>query len=80
MVPKPEDYRRISIPILTITGDYDGDQAGAMTYYQRHMKDGSPDAIAKHYLIIGPWDHAGTRARQTPTLAVYTSAPRACSI
>ena len=22
---------------------------------------GSPDAIAKHYLIIGPWDHAGTR-------------------
>jgi uncharacterized protein len=61
MVPKPEDYRRISIPILTITGDYDGDQAGAMTYYQRHMKDGSPDAIAKHYLIIGPWDHAGTR-------------------
>ncbi len=61
MVPTAADYRRISIPILTITGDYDGDQAGALTYYRRHMKDGSPDAIAKHYLIIGPWDHAGTR-------------------
>ncbi len=61
MVPTAADYRRISIPILTITGDYDGDQAGALTYYRRHMKDGSPDAIANHYLIIGPWDHAGTR-------------------
>jgi uncharacterized protein len=61
MVPSMEDYRRISIPILTITGDYDGDQAGAMTYYRRHMQYGSPEAVAKHYLIIGPWDHAGTR-------------------
>jgi putative CocE/NonD family hydrolase len=25
------------------------------------MKHGSPDAIANHYLIMGPWDHAGTR-------------------
>jgi hypothetical protein len=61
MVPTPEDYRRISIPILTITGDYDGDQAGAMTYYRRHMQYGTTEAKAKHYLIVGPWDHAGTR-------------------
>ncbi|HXN64214.1 MAG TPA: CocE/NonD family hydrolase [Candidatus Acidoferrales bacterium] len=61
MVPTAADYHRISIPILTITGDYDGDQAGALTYYRRHMKDGSQDAISNHYLIIGPWDHAGTR-------------------
>ena len=25
------------------------------------MKHGSAEAKAKHYLIIGPWDHAGTR-------------------
>jgi hypothetical protein len=25
------------------------------------MKYGSPEAKAKHYLIVGPWDHAGTR-------------------
>jgi putative CocE/NonD family hydrolase len=61
MAPSPEDYRKIDLPILTITGDYDGDQAGAMTYYMRHMQYGAPDARAKHYLIIGPWDHAGTR-------------------
>ena len=57
----PEQYKKIAIPILTITGDYDGDQAGAMTYYRDHMKYGTEEAKAKHYLIIGPWDHAGTR-------------------
>ncbi len=61
MAPTPGDYKRINFPILTITGHYDGDQAGAMTYYRRHMEYGSPEAKAQHYLIIGPWDHAGTR-------------------
>jgi putative CocE/NonD family hydrolase len=61
MAPSAEDYKKLDIPILTITGDYDGDQAGAMTYYTRHMQYGAPQATAKHYLIIGPWDHAGTR-------------------
>lgn len=57
----PEQYKKIDIPILTITGDYDGDQPGAMSYYRDHMKYGTEEAKAKHYLIIGPWDHAGTR-------------------
>ncbi|MGC2803658.1 MAG: hypothetical protein WCA41_17620, partial [Candidatus Acidiferrum sp.] len=38
MVPTTEEYRRIQIPILTITGHYDGDQPGAFTYYKAHMK------------------------------------------
>lgn len=57
----PEQYGALSLPILTITGSYDDDQPGAMTYYRGHMKYGSDDAKAKHYLIVGPWDHAGTR-------------------
>lgn len=61
MEPTPDDYRKIAVPILTITGHYDADQTGAMTYYRRHMQYGNADAKAKHYLIIGPWDHAGTR-------------------
>jgi putative CocE/NonD family hydrolase len=61
MVPSPEQYKRIQVPILTITGDYDGDQAGAFTYYKRHMEYGTAEAKQNHYLIIGPWDHAGTR-------------------
>jgi putative CocE/NonD family hydrolase len=61
MVPSPEQYKRIQFPILTITGHYDGDQPGAFTYYKRHMEYGTAEAKQNHYLIIGPWDHAGTR-------------------
>jgi putative CocE/NonD family hydrolase len=57
----PEQYRAIHVPILSITGSYDGDQAGAFAYYRGHMKYGTEKAKAQHYLIIGPWDHAGTR-------------------
>ena len=64
MAPTPADYRKISVPILTITGHYDGDQAGALSYYQEHMRHGNAAAKEKHYLIIGPWDHAGTRTPQ----------------
>jgi hypothetical protein len=59
--PSDEQFARINLPILTITGHYDGDQLGAMGFYKRHMKFGSKEAKGRHYLIIGPWDHAGTR-------------------
>jgi putative CocE/NonD family hydrolase len=61
MVPSPEQYKKMSVPILTITGHYDGDQPGAFTFYKRHMQYGTAEARANHYLIIGPWDHPGTR-------------------
>ena len=64
MVPTQEQFKKMSLPILTITGQYDGDELGAMTFYRDHMANASPEARAKHFLIIGPWDHAGTR---TPT-------------
>lgn len=67
MAPTPEHYARFNVPILTITGHYDDDQPGAMEYYHRHMKYGSPAGRKQHYLLIGPWDHAGTR---TPTREV----------
>ncbi len=60
MALSAEQYGRIERPILTITGHYDDDQPGAMEYYRRHMASQSP-ARQAHYLIIGPWDHAGTR-------------------
>lgn len=60
-VPSPEELRQLDLPILTITGYYDGDQPGAMQYYRDHMKHGSDRAKAGHFLILGPWDHSGTR-------------------
>lgn len=59
--PTPEDYRSFDIPILTITGYFDGDQPGAMRYYEQHMKHGSSHGKSVHYLILGPYDHPGTR-------------------
>ena len=60
----PEEYARIDQPILSITGHFDGDQPGAMHYYRQHMRFGTPQGKAKHYLILGPWDHPGTRTPQ----------------
>jgi putative CocE/NonD family hydrolase len=67
MVPTDKDYARLNTPILTITGHYDANQPGALEYYRRHMQHGSEAGRHRHYLIIGPWDHAGTR---TPTAEV----------
>lgn len=59
--PTPEQYARLSIPILTITGINDGEQPGALGFYRQHMRYGSAEAKQRHFLVIGPWDHAGTR-------------------
>jgi len=64
MLPMREQFKTITLPILTITGQYDGDELGALTYYRDHLANAPPEARAKHFLIIGPWDHPGTR---TPT-------------
>jgi putative CocE/NonD family hydrolase len=59
--PTQEEYAKISIPVLTITGSYDGDQLGALKHYREHLKHAPAEVAASHYLVIGPWDHAGTR-------------------
>lgn len=59
--PTVEQYAKIDLPILSITGQYDGDQAGALAFYREHMQSASEAAKARHYLVIGPWDHPGTR-------------------
>ncbi len=61
MALTPEEYQKIDVPIFTITGHNDADQPGAMNYYRSHMQFGSAPGRAQHYLVIGPWDHAGTR-------------------
>jgi len=63
-VPTADQFRALDLPILTITGSYDADQPGAFAYYKEHMRLAAPERRAKHYLIVGPWDHAGTRTPQ----------------
>ena len=59
--PSAGQYGRLEIPILTITGSYDGDQPGALRHYSEYMKNATPEGRSRHFLVIGPWDHAGTR-------------------
>jgi putative CocE/NonD family hydrolase len=62
--PTADDYARLSLPIMTITGIYDSDQPGALEHRRQHLKYTAAENRARHYLVIGPWDHAGTRAPQ----------------
>ena len=62
--PGREDYARMNFPVLTATGFFDDDQPGALRYYRSHIAHAPAAAVAKHYLVIGPWDHLGT---QTPS-------------
>jgi putative CocE/NonD family hydrolase len=57
--PSAEEYAKINLPILTITGQYDANQAGALEYYFRHGRAAPAEAFVKHFLIVGPWDHEG---------------------
>lgn len=68
MVPTPDEYAKISIPVLTTTGYYDGSQIGAMQYFKLHNKYNSK---ANHYLVIGPYDHWGGQRRPSKTLMGY---------
>lgn len=68
--PTAQQYAGISIPILTITGIYDPDQPGALTHYREHLNNCSADARGRHYLVIGPWDHAGTRTPKAEFLGL----------
>jgi len=61
MTPSDAQFARITIPVLTITGHYDDDQLGALTYYRRHLQFAPADATKRHDLVIGPWGHGGTR-------------------
>ena len=54
MIPYKQEFAKIDIPILTITGYYDDSQRGAMYYYNQHHKYvKNPN----HYLLVGPYDH-----------------------
>jgi putative CocE/NonD family hydrolase len=56
-----EQIGAVDLPILTITGHYDGDQPGALSFYRDHVAHAPAGVRDRHYLIIGPWDHPGTR-------------------
>lgn len=54
-----DDFAHIEVPVLHITGWYDGDQPGAL-YFHGGMC-ASSTAVDGQVIVIGPWDHQATR-------------------
>jgi putative CocE/NonD family hydrolase len=52
------DFARIALPVLHVTGWFDGDQPGAMLAWSG-MRRQSPSRD-EQYLVVGPWTHAAT--------------------
>lgn len=71
MLPYKEEFAKISIPVLAISGYY-GD--GACLYYLKEHYKYNKDA--DHYLLIGPYDHFGAQGpRKARVLRGYAIDP-----
>lgn len=68
MVPFGPGFARIGIPVLSMTGYYSEDEAGALYYFAEQQRY-RPDADAT--LLIGPWDSDALRGGASPTLRGY---------
>ncbi len=68
LVPAPEEYAKINIPVLSTTGYYDGSQLSAIHYFKLHNRY-NHNAI--HYFVIGPYDHWGGQRRAAENLMGY---------
>jgi uncharacterized protein len=61
MSPYREDYARIGIPVLTVTGYYgDSTAIGYFNDFRRY------NPAARSFLVAGPWDHFGSQGRVKP--------------
>ena len=69
MTPQKDEFTKINIPVLTISGYWDDDQLGAMYYFRQHHQW---NKNANHYLLIGPYDHGGAQGFPKKVLAGYT--------
>jgi putative CocE/NonD family hydrolase len=51
-------YARMTLPTLSITGEYDTSETGTLEFRQKQL-----DAVkgVESYLVVGPWDHPGSR-------------------
>ena len=54
MLPYQQDYKNINIPVLSITGYFDGASISAIDFLTRHYQY---NKNANHSLLIGPYSH-----------------------
>jgi putative CocE/NonD family hydrolase len=68
MVPYREQFARINIPVLTITGYYAGSEPGALYYFTQHHRY---NPHADHTLVIGPYDDTAMQRGPSAMLQGY---------
>jgi len=68
MIPFREQFARINIPVLTMTGYYAGSQPGALYYFMQHHRY---NPHADDTLLIGPYDDAVMQRGPLATLQAY---------
>lgn len=72
MVPHQHEYANIDIPVLTITGYFDGGQISAVDYLYRHYQY-NPNA--DHTLLIGPYTHISAQGKAQANYSNYRVDP-----
>lgn len=55
-------YAGITIPTLSLGAQFDG--VGTVRFREFHLQHATAEAAANSYLVIGPWNHPGTRNPQ----------------
>jgi putative CocE/NonD family hydrolase len=69
MIPFQEQFAKIDIPVLTMSGYYAGSEPGALYYFMQHHRY---NPHADHTLLIGPYDDAVMQRGPLATLQAYT--------
>jgi putative CocE/NonD family hydrolase len=69
MIPYREQFAKIDIPVLTMTGYFAGSEPGALYYFTQHHRY---NPHADHTLLIGPYDDAVMQRGPLATLQAYT--------
>jgi putative CocE/NonD family hydrolase len=59
--PSKAEVAGITLPMLVLTGSHDDDQMGTFSFLNDHITAADGALPANYYLVIGPWDHFGTR-------------------
>ncbi len=73
LVPTPVEYANINIPILCMTGYYDGAQISALEYVKQYYKYNKNPNL---FFVIGPYDHwGGQGGKPADTLMSYPIDP-----
>lgn len=72
MIPFAQQFAKIDIPTLSVTGYYAGGEAGSLYYFSQLQQY---KAKGDHTLLIGPYDDHELRTRPSPVLRHYWPDP-----